>query len=341
MTYGYTGHGTACAGIIGAESVNNQGIAGINPGGQLMAISNDFFDPGNNQQLADGINKAWQNGAAVISCSWKTSTQSPLIDDAIDSALTYGRNGKGCVVVFSSGNSNSDVIYPANSNPDILAVGAISSCGERCNPNSCYTENWGSNYGDELDIVAPGVLIPTTDIVGSDGYYDVLPIHTDPSIGGTLLSSDYDDKDYTVWFSGTSSACPHVAGVAGLMLSDNNALTHKDVAKIIEGTARKINTDEYTYETTAGRPNGTWNEEMGYGLIDAYCAVLNASPLWLAGSISEDTYKRYFIYVDDAIIEDNENVTLLFGKEVHIVGTFEVEKGATCEINVTNEFSCQ
>lgn len=84
----------------------------------------------------------------------------------------------GCVVIFASGNDNNGVNYPANSNPNILTVGAMSPCGERKNPNSCDGENWGSNFGTELDIVAPGVLIPTTDRQGNNGYNPNLPIHT-------------------------------------------------------------------------------------------------------------------------------------------------------------------
>ena len=166
-------------------------------------------------------------------------------------ALSHGRNGKGCVVVFAAGNDNSSVNYPANSNDSIIVVGAMSPCGERKNPSSCDGENWwGSNYGNELDVVAPGVKIRTTDNVGI--------------VGKT-------QTDYMTNFNGTSSACPHVAAVAGLILSVNQNLTQKDVADIIELTAQKVG--NYSYTQNTGRSNGTWNNEMGYGLVDAYAAV--------------------------------------------------------------------
>ncbi len=250
-------HGTACAGIIGANSNNNLGVAGIAADCPLMSISNSLAGtPNSRQRRADGFNFAWQNGASIISNSWGSGVQYQIIDDAIDDALTQGRNGLGWVVVFATGNNNGGGSYPANSNPDILAVGAMSPCGERKNSGSCDGENWwGGNFGNELDVVAPGVLIPTTDRQGNNGY---------------------DNGDYTQNFNGTSSACPHVAGVAALILSVNPYLSQGEVVDIIESTAQKVG--GYTYQITAGRNNGTWDNEMGYGLLDAHAAVQAANP---------------------------------------------------------------
>lgn len=130
-----------------------------------------------------------------------------------------------------------------------------------------------------MDIVAPGVLVPTTDRQANVGYNPYIHIHT--NLGGNKRASDYTDQDYTVWFDGTSAAAPHIAGVAALMLSANPNLTGKQVVDIIEGTAQKVRQGTgagyYNYATTSGRPNGTWNNEMGYGLVDAYEAVSAAS----------------------------------------------------------------
>jgi hypothetical protein len=68
-------------------------------------------------------------------------------------------------------------------------------------------------------------------------------------------------------------AAPHVTGVAALMLSVDSNLTPADVRRIIEKTARKVG--GYNYHNDPQHPNGTWNEEMGYGLVDAHAAVLN------------------------------------------------------------------
>ncbi|NOQ27826.1 MAG: S8 family serine peptidase [Bacteroidales bacterium] len=269
--YGDLGHGIACAGIIGA-AVNDKGIAGIAPNCQLMSISIIAeATTSSYQKRADGINFAWRNGADVISCSWHAESN-PYMDDAIDSALLFGRNGLGCVIVVAAGNTNSSYVrYPANSNPDIIAVGAMSMCAERKNPFSCDGENWGSNYGTDLDVVAPGVLIPTTDRQATKGYnpYDFL--HT--RFEGTLISSDFSDDDYTLAFTGTSAACPHVAGIAALILSVKPDLTQDQVRYVIESSCDKVNIEDYSYTSTSGRNNGTWNIEMGYGKVNAYKAL--------------------------------------------------------------------
>ncbi|TCN72290.1 subtilase family protein [Acetobacteroides hydrogenigenes] len=243
-------HATACAGIIGAIG-NTAGIRGVSPNCKLMSVSStlDLMTPDIRKKMAKGINWATQNGAHIISNSWgHNDLTSNYIDDAITNAITNGRNGLGCVVIFASGNDNGQVNYPANSNPNILTVGAISPCGQRKNPSSCDGENWGSNYGPTLDVVAPGVLISTTDRTSSNGYNPSMPIHT--GNGGNKVTSDYSNMDYTVWFNGTSAACPHVAGVAALILSVNPSLTGQQVRDIIEQTAQKVG--GYPYSTTPG-----------------------------------------------------------------------------------------
>ena len=156
-------HGTACAGIIGAVK-NTTGVVGVAPNCKLMSISNSFgVNTLSRITRANGINWAWKNGADVISNSWASAVQFEVIDNAIDSAVVRGRNGLGCVVVFSSGNKNTSVSYPAYLS-NVLAVGAIDRCGKRAGridiiPNSCdpWPDNSqpGSSYGTDLDVVAP------------------------------------------------------------------------------------------------------------------------------------------------------------------------------------------
>lgn len=254
----YGNHGTPSAGIIAALKDNSIGVSGISPLSKLMDVSNSLASiPNSRIMRGAGINWAWQNGADIISNSWGSSVMYDEITNAIQNAIQNGRNGKGTVVVFASGNSNGAVSYPANINPNIIVVGAISNCADRKKPNSCDGETWwGSNYGSQLDLVAPGVLNYSTDISGPVGY---------------------SNNNYTTNFNGTSSACPHVAGVAALVLAVNPCLTGQQVRDILEQTAQKIG--GYSYTTTVGRPNGTWHNEMGYGLVNAHAAVQMAQSM--------------------------------------------------------------
>jgi subtilisin family serine protease len=327
-------HGTACAGIVGAQQNNAKGISGVAPNSQLLSISINLLFSDTPQQLANGFNWAWKNGADVISNSWGGYAPSSIIDNAIDSVLIRGRDGKGTVVVFASGNEDdTNIRYPGNSNPDILVVGAVSPCGERKNPYSCDTELWGSCYGTQLDVVAPGVLIPTTDRQGDEGYNPNIPIHL--WNGGTILTNDYPDQDYTVWFNGTSSACPHVAGVAALILSVNPNLTQVQVQQIIESTAQKVG--GYNYQTTSGHPNGTWNNEMGYGLVNAYAAVQAACPVMVNftnQTVTDDTtvVSCGDINVQNVTVASGAKLTLNAAGETLIESDFEVQSGSELEI---------
>ena len=263
-------HGTPCAGIIGAVKDNNAGIAGIAPDANLISISIAFDAGTTYQMLANGINWGWQNGADVISNSWGGGNPSSIFDNSINNALNNGRGGLGTIIVFSSGNDNIDgAQYPSNSNPRILCVGAIDRCGIRSGridiiPESC--DPWvpesrpGSSFGLPLDVVAGGSSISSTDRQGSSGY----------NVSGF---EDYSNIDYTDGFGGTSAACPYVAGIAALILDTNPDLTVDEVNTIIEQSAQKIRTDNYTYTNSSNRPNGIWNNELGYGLVNANQAV--------------------------------------------------------------------
>jgi hypothetical protein len=161
------------------------------------------------------------------------------------------------VVVFAAGNDNENsVAYPARLS-EVIAVGASSPCDERKSPSSCDGERWwGSNYGPELDVIAPGVLINTTDISSFRGYNAA-------------------SGDYTSTFNGTSAATPHVAGLAALVLSANPSLTPDRVQQIIQDTADDI-----------GSPGR--DDQTGYGRINAHQAILRAKSLGRVTIFSED-----------------------------------------------------
>jgi subtilisin family serine protease len=273
-------HAIAIAGIIAAEHNNNSGIKGIAPNTKLMSVYLGLNGGSTPivERSAKAIKWAYQNGADVINNSWKISmssvTREEILIEAIDSALTYGRNGKGCILVFAAGNFGATHVYSPANLDQVIAVGAATPCGTRKSYNSCDTEtNWSSCYGEKLDIVAPGVLISTTDTRGSAGYnIDDQPVHIQE--GGTLLTSDFDDQDYTIWFAGTSAATPFISGTAALMLSANPDLTQQQVRTILESTCTKL--PNYTFSNNPNHPNSTWNIQVGHGLLNSHAAVFKA-----------------------------------------------------------------
>lgn len=259
ISSGFNGdaHGINCAGIIGATGNNFQGIAGVAyscgvAAVKLGTITNSSGNwNGTSTSISDGITWAYQN-CDVISNSNTFGSSSSIINSAISNALTLGRGGKGTLFFSSSGNSNTTTIgYPA-SNSNTIAVGASSMCDQRKSPSSCDGETWwGADYGTGLDVVAPGVKIYSTDIAGSNGY---------------------SSGDYTPNFNGTSSACPMAAAVAALLISANGNLTATSVRTVLETNCEKVG--GYTYNTgVSGQPNGSWNNQMGYGRINAFNAL--------------------------------------------------------------------
>ncbi len=217
------GHGTACAGIIAADN-NEVGVRGICENAHLLSVN---IFPGtypntaaSYTQIANAIEWAYPY-ASILSCSWGGDVPSPYVRNAINNAMKYGRNSKGCVVVASAGNSSGQVKFPANIS-GVISVGAIDRYGNLTS-YSCH--------GDSLDLVAFG------------GYGDITTTDRNGAYG-------YSSGDYTNSFDGTSAACPQVAGVAAMMLSVNPELTRQEVRKILIGTARDLGTTGF--DTTYG-----------------------------------------------------------------------------------------
>ena len=235
-------HGTCCAGIIAAED-NSIGVKGVAFEAKIVPIRAGLGRNMCDEAEINAFEYIYNQNIDVVSCSWGEGSVNPTLNNAINAVVTGGRNGLGCPVLFASGNDDRFVVsYPA-SLPSTIAVGALSPCGERKNPNSCDGENWGSNYGTALDVVAPGVLIPTTTI----------------------------SNDYEMYFKGTSAACPHAAGVMALILSANPCLTAAEARDILCKSCDKLT--NYLYCENAGEMR---NDETGYGKINAYKAVLMA-----------------------------------------------------------------
>jgi len=136
----------------------------------------------------------------------------------IRDACDYAYSTKGVVVVAASGNDGQpQVSYPAAFEA-VIAVGAIDTNDQRCD---------FSNYGEDLELMAPGYRVVST-----------------------IRSNNYD------FFTGTSMACPHVAGVAALVKSLNPSQNNVWIRQKLVDTAEDLG------------PAG-WDEEYGYGLVDA------------------------------------------------------------------------
>lgn len=261
-------HGTHCAGVVGAEA-NTIGSVGVAFQAKLIPVriltsQTTMTSISLISWVSNGIDWAWQNGADVISMSIGIQVDHVAIDAAINRAVTLGRNNKGSVLFASAGNLDSSTIgYPA-SNQQVIAVGASDVCDKRVNPSNSSCGNnswgWGSNYGTGLDVVAPGLRIYTTDLTDSGAGR---------GLGGFLKPDFYET------FKGTSAACPAAAGVMALILSVNPNLTYSQARQILETNTDKVSPNGiYTYTANvAGQPNGTWNNQVGYGRVNAEKAV--------------------------------------------------------------------
>jgi subtilisin family serine protease len=240
-------HGTACAGIVAATYNNALGVSGVAGNSRIMPVA---FQNWTDIEVAAGITWATTNGARIISMSFGYNGWShAIIDPAIQNAFN-----NDVVMCVATHNFNGPITYPAT-NPLVMAVGASDEIDNRKTPASPDGEGWGSDFGAEISVVAPGVHIPTTDRQGTAGY------NTSAGTAG----------DYFLTFNGTSSATPHVAGMAALIRSAYPALSNIQVRAIIERTAQKVGV--VAYADVPGYPNGTWNQEMGYGRINVFQAL--------------------------------------------------------------------
>lgn len=246
-------HGTSIAGILAAVPHNGLGVSGVAPGCRVLPVRIAYSSGDqwvmNIEWAINGVGWAWQHGASVLNLSWGGGTQINALRDALLTAVTSGRSGKGCVVAVAAGNDNGAISsFPADM-PELLTVGASSPADERKSPTSVDGEMyWGSDYGEPLDCMAPGVKIYTTDHTG---------------VGGK--SPD----DYNSRFNGTSAATPFAAGVAALVLSVDDSLPQGQVTRIMTLSAERVG--RYGYGTL--KTNGVWDAEMGYGRLNAHRAV--------------------------------------------------------------------
>ena len=238
------GHGTHVAGIVGAETNNNLGIAGISFNNKIKLIPvkciNKFEDGyySKNIDIANGIKWAVDQGADIINLSLGGFPG----NDMIKNNIRYATN-KGCLIVASAGNSTHPqkrgfVEYPA-ALPQVLSVGCVD---EENNLTSFSSYKTDDDYPEKpeghkgVDIVAPGLKIYSTFDHSDQGTYN---------------------NGYS-YLSGTSMATPIITGVAALLMQQHSHYYRNPniIRKVIFESAKCLNTSG-----------------SGYGLIDAKAAI--------------------------------------------------------------------
>lgn len=218
-------HGTHCAGIAGARTDNGIGIASIGWNIKIIGV-----------KCAKNTDPTTSVGFGYQGIIYAAKAKARVIScswggtgapsAAAQSIIDYAWN-KGCIIIVSAGNDNNSVLhYPAAYN-NVYAVAACSGTDVKSS-FSCF--------GTWVDITAPG-----------------------NNINSTLPGNNYGQQ------SGTSMACPLVAGLAGLMLSKYPGMTQTDVLNCISTTAANI----YTISGNAAyTPN-----LLGAGRINAFQAM--------------------------------------------------------------------
>lgn len=196
------GHGTHCAGIIGAEGGNGIGIAGVNWNVKIMPLK--FMDAegtGTTKDAVEAINYVIDRKRAgvnvrIISASWGSTAKSRAMEDVIRKAYE-----EGILFVAAAGNSSSDndlaPHYPSSYNlGNVVSVAALNRRDELAS---------FSNYGAKsVNVAAPG-----------------------EEILSTWLKNGFEEK------KGTSMATPFVAGVAALVLAQNPTISVDDLRALL------------------------------------------------------------------------------------------------------------
>lgn len=240
-------HGTGVAGAAAALRRNPREptIEGVAAGFPIMPLKVSARPT--SAEVAVSIHWAVEHGARVINMSFKVLGQ-PVLNAAIENAWRHD-----VVLCAAAGNHDrrspdTRVDFPAR-HPNVIAVGATDRRDRRKRLDERTNTDWGSQYGEELDLVAPGTEVQTLDDRGELG----------------LLPGNYLPLAY-----GTSVASPQVAGLAALLFGMQPQLTNQQVRDVIEGSCHKL--PKYQFRQVRGR-RWTWNKEVGYGLVNLSGAV--------------------------------------------------------------------
>jgi len=236
------GHGTHVSGIIAAEINNGVGVAGVNPYARILpakVFNNEAV--GLTSWVANGIIWAADNGARVINMS--LGGRDVVANQTLELAIKFAFD-RNVVLVAAAGNDGTvGVWYPAAYEDYVLAAAATDQ-NDHYVSLSMTGGTFGSNFGPEVDVAAPGLNVLSTWPIG-------LYQRGHPGFPGYV----YD------W--GTSMSTAYVSGLASLILSYRPELTNRQVMAVIRLSADDVNAD-----ILPGR-----DDFLGYGRINAFKAI--------------------------------------------------------------------
>ncbi len=287
---GYSNHGTAVAGLIAAQTNNGIGIASAagpwTPGAgiKIMALCGIY-----ESEVSEAVEYAVDMGADVINMSFGWDNSQPLLEDELQEADSHG-----IILVASVGNAGTrDIAFPAYMN-EVIAVGMTNfktydidrACEVRKVIEPGQWPDKGSNYGGGLDIMAAGNYMW---MAADSVYIKYLNYQYRPDYYDTYRYF-YARKYNHANFAGTSWAAPQVSAVAALIRSHfPDMSTPQDVKRILFRSAEKLQglsgyyglnpkTKEeeeqvYDYNDDTSPDYGAWDEQMGFGRLNAFYAV--------------------------------------------------------------------
>ncbi len=216
-------HGTNSTGCAAANGNNGKGVAGVgwNLGHRMLRVSNVSSGSAASSVLRHAAMTAVENGDRVASVSYSG------VDSASNLTTATYIKSRGGLLIWSAGNDNRDLTYGNRDSDDIIVVGATDSTDAKAS---------FSAYGQFVDVVGPGVSVPTTSTSSNSSY---------------------------VYASGTSFSCPLTAGVCAMIWSANPSLTPDQVEAMLKSACDDLG--------STGVDN-----TFGYGRINTYNAVVLA-----------------------------------------------------------------
>ncbi|HUT99412.1 MAG TPA: S8 family serine peptidase [bacterium] len=280
------GHGTHVTGTLAQNTDNGLGPAGVAFNCRVMPVQVlNWEGSSEGWSVANGIDWARTHSADVINMSLGGYGSDSVLHQACIDAYNAG-----IVLAAAAGNDDTDTTHYPSGYAEVICVGAVDYDADRA---------YYSNYGSDQEIMAPGGDVYAD--LNDDGYPDGVLQQTYHTMGPVDLDDNFD-----YWFfQGTSMACPHVAAVVGLMISEG-ITGPANIRATLQSTATDLG------------PSGR-DDEYGYGLINVEQA-LGGSVMLLATDPVDGR--------DDVGL--NSNVVLTFNTEMD---TDSPELTFTCSPN--------